>query len=964
MTTETSRENRFVPAVLPWALGAAMLALYVLTLGRWVTLANLQPFAQIAGLQWQPVLTHPLFFLLTLPLKLLPTAAVPLALNVFSAVCATLTIVLLARSAALLPHDRTRLQRERERSDYSLLTIRLAWVPVVFATLVCGLQLTFWQSAVGGGAELLNVVLFAYVVRNLLEYRMDGRESWLFKAVLAYAAGLPENWLMVLLLPGFVVALVWVMGWGFFRVRFLSRAWVVALLGVSLYLLLPLLGLLREESPVNFWPALKFALADQKNTIVTHWRHAPDRLVLAALPSLLPFLIIGLRFKTSFGDTSQTGAELAKIILHVLHAGFLVFCAWVALDPPFSPSQIGLGPQFLILQFLAALGVGYFSGYFLLLFGERARVHGASRGLKKKFNLAVVSAVCVFAALVAVGLVYRNLLVVRAANGQLLRQHAGILTRHLPSKPSVLLSDDPRRLWLAQAALAGQPDAPRHLPVETRLLVATDYHRTLNRLSGGFWPVPPTNQPAQMDVFTIIDRLLGQTQQREVYYLHPSFGYYFEFLYPEPHGAAYRLAQYPTNAIAAPPLPAGLLEENLQFWRELAADELPALLQAIERPTNKSRTNLLDRLLTRARVQPGANVEARYVAALYSRSANSWGVELQRLGRIPEAGEMFALAEQLNPMNVVARVNAEFNRNLAAGSRAAIQITQSIEDQFGVYRNWDQVIGENGLFDEPTFCYEQGRAFAQQSLYRQALQQFERTRTLSPDDLLSRLWLANIYLVTRLHDQVLAVVDEVKSGGHRFDLTDTNRTDLLSLEAFARFGRGEPQVAHQLLQSAVSRNPSNDYLLAVCAQVYLRTGDYTNAVKLFDRQLRLQPNNTDAMMNKGYACLQQGDFAGAVPVLTRLLDIQTTNHFALFNRALAHLQSGQFADARADYERLLEVFPDAHQVHFGLAEAAWRQNNTNDAIQFYESYLNHAPTNTTEARLVRERLQQLKPPAP
>ena len=276
MTTETSRENRFVPRVLPWGLAAALLALYLVTLGRGITLNNLQPFAQVSGLQWQPVLTHPLYFLVTLPLKLLPSGWLPLGLNLFSAGCAVLVLALLARAVALLPHDRTRRQRELERSDYSLLTIRLAWVPVVFAVLVCGLQYTFWQSAIGGGPELLSVLLFAYVVRNLLEYRRDGRETWLYLAVLAYAAALPENWLLVLLLPGFIVALIWFMGFGFFRLRFLARAWVLALLGISLYLLLPLLGLLRDQAAVQFWPALKFALADQKNNLVLHWQHAQD----------------------------------------------------------------------------------------------------------------------------------------------------------------------------------------------------------------------------------------------------------------------------------------------------------------------------------------------------------------------------------------------------------------------------------------------------------------------------------------------------------------------------------------------------------------------------------------------------------------------------------------------------------------------------------------------------------------
>ena len=39
-----------------------------------------------------------------------------------------------------------------------------------------------------------------------------------------------------------------------------------------------------------------------------------------------------------------------------------------------------------------------------------------------------------------------------------------------------------------------------------------------------------------------------------IYYLHTSFGYYFEEFYLKPHGMVYELKSYPSNA-PQPPLP-------------------------------------------------------------------------------------------------------------------------------------------------------------------------------------------------------------------------------------------------------------------------------------------------------------------------------------------------------------------------------------------------------------------------
>jgi len=48
---------------------------------------------------------------------------------------------------------------------------------------------------------MLDLLLFAYVIRNLLEFRLDGRESWLLKASLVYGAGMTNNWAMIGFFP-------------------------------------------------------------------------------------------------------------------------------------------------------------------------------------------------------------------------------------------------------------------------------------------------------------------------------------------------------------------------------------------------------------------------------------------------------------------------------------------------------------------------------------------------------------------------------------------------------------------------------------------------------------------------------------------------------------------------------------------------------------------------------------------
>src|SRR6185436_18774595 len=127
----------FVRRQLPWMIAGSALVFYIFTLGRSVSPAGLSELAKAAGWAWQPIFAKPLHFVLTFPIRWLPAAWQVVGMNLFGATCAALALGLLARSVAILPHDRTRDQRFMERSDHSWLTIPSAWVPPVLAAMVC-----------------------------------------------------------------------------------------------------------------------------------------------------------------------------------------------------------------------------------------------------------------------------------------------------------------------------------------------------------------------------------------------------------------------------------------------------------------------------------------------------------------------------------------------------------------------------------------------------------------------------------------------------------------------------------------------------------------------------------------------------------------------------------------------------------------------------------------------------------
>jgi tetratricopeptide (TPR) repeat protein len=748
---------------------------------------------------------------------------------------------------------------------------------------------------------------------------------------------------------------------------------------------------LGDGASVPFWSALKFNLASQRYALLSLFRFCNQNRVeglLLALPTLVPLIIIGIRWPSFSGDTSKLGIALATFIFHLVHGLFLCVLVWIALNPPFTPRSRGYGP-FLSYYYLGALSVGYCSGYFLLLFrGKPQRGRRMSPNVHLLNNV-ITGAIWLLLLLAPAALVYRNLPQIRITNGPVLKHFAALMAEALPPKRSVLLSDDPRRLMLLHAYAVRSGRGEEDLFLDTAALASPDYHRFLAKKYPQVWESnPPKSIVQRADPILLLRVISRLAQANDVYYLHPSFGYYFEFYYPETHGLVYKLVPYSTNLLFAPLPSSELIAENESFWTKTDEQALQPLEAAIAPPRGGKRPGILQNLMEQARLTKESNSDATAVAGFYSRALDYWGVEMQKSGQLTNAAAHFERALDLNPDNLVAQVNFECNKNLLARRKSAVQVSKSIEDQFGKYRKWDDILSENGPFDEPGFCYEQGRVLVGSNLYRQAAAQFDRVITLARENIVARIWLGQLYIISAMPSQALKLVNQVHDDPELSKVGQTNRVELLFVEASAHLALEDVHGAEGAVQAALRQNPGDADLLATAMQVYMKYGSYfdnllatktgsdtntyaqmrygcySNALMAVEQQLTAAPTNMNVLINKGFICMQIGAYDQAIPPLTKVLAMDTTNSSARLNRAIAYLRGDKLEAAQRDYEVLQKAFPSAFQIYYGLGEVAWRKKDTNAAIQNYQLYLANAHTNTAEARLVSARLNELQPGSP
>jgi len=535
LTSSDKLESSFVRQRLPWLIGGGGLLIYLVTLNHWISPLSLGSVARTAGWLWQPEVGRPLTLALFFPFRLLPDSWLPLALNLFTAILASLVLVQLARSVALLRYNVASEDLFHQGKPISAqLSVPSAWLPPVFAALVCGLQLTFWENATSASGEMISLLCFAYAIRCLLEFRSNGNQSWLSRCVWVYAAGMADNWMLVGYAPVLLATIVWIRGFGpLFELRFLLRVTAWGLLGLSLYLLVPAVLSLSSEQPTDFGTVLVTHLRSQKQILLVFRNPALRMLVLAAL---LPAALLAVRWRShtvQFADDTQLGVLLIKAAGHSVHALFFLASLWIALNPAFVPQRMDLGMPMLAFYYVWALATGYCAGYFLLF--------KASQPPRQPAKLPVYALALLMGTMLLV-LPWKNLFELRSTNSPAVHELARQLYQDLPEGKSVVLSEDSIQLLLLRAELARRHDGKDPVLVETPALTWPQYHRTMARSYASRWPdVLSTNRAERIGPAKLLSLATRLAAHEPIIYLHPSSGFFLEKFLDQPVGLVHLL---------------------------------------------------------------------------------------------------------------------------------------------------------------------------------------------------------------------------------------------------------------------------------------------------------------------------------------------------------------------------------------------------------------------------------------
>src|SRR5260370_36556907 len=100
-------------------------------------------------------------------------------------------------------------------------------------------------------------------------------------------------------------------------------------------------------------------------------------------------------------------------------------------------------------------------------------------------------------------------------------------------------------------------------------------------------------------------------------------------------------------------------------------------------------------------------------------------------------------------------------------------------------------------------------------------------------------------------DEALKLVAEVHDVLDRLNVANTNKDELLLVEISAHLAKQDVEGASQAFDASIKNHAGDESLLSTATQVFMNYGRYSNALTAIDQHLKLAPDNTGALLNKG-----------------------------------------------------------------------------------------------------------------
>ena len=124
----------------------------------------------------------------------------------------------------------------------------------------------------------------------------------------------------------------------------------------------------------------------------------------------------------------------------------------------------------------------------------------------------------------------------------------------------------------------------------------------------------------------------------------------------------------------------------------------------------------------------------------------------------------------------------------------------------------------------------------------------------------------------------------------------------------------------------IKLNPNVAGLYEILGLAYSQSGETKNAVKFFQRALKIMPSLGSARFNLAKVYFETGKITQAISILRNLTSTDYQTELVRHLLGIALFQNGNFIAAANEFNQVLELSPRDHEALFYLGQIARTQN--------------------------------------
>jgi tetratricopeptide (TPR) repeat protein len=139
----------------------------------------------------------------------------------------------------------------------------------------------------------------------------------------------------------------------------------------------------------------------------------------------------------------------------------------------------------------------------------------------------------------------------------------------------------------------------------------------------------------------------------------------------------------------------------------------------------------------------------------------------------------------------------------------------------------------------------------------------------------------------------------------------------------------------QLASLAVTAQETDPVKLQETGRTFMKTGDYNNALMVFNRALELKPNDLSLLKDIAYTNYLKRDFTKGLEVAKPLVDRDDADVQTFLITGNLYKATEQLKDGEKMYRKGVKRFPESGAIRAELGDIMWLQKNS-DAILEWE----------------------------